>query len=299
MCIKNKCKDKECNNLLIKNQKYYCSKQCYNKNRIKYTGTERAKKLSLSISFYALNNREEIKQRGIKISNKKIKNSIIKLTKEEELKIKNILDLKYTNNHIFIAEQLNIQNKANKILQYVRKHNYKGTFISKNIQKLNAEQFKKFCIEYTSVEWDNICKKYKLSKKELISAGIKLKLGNYIYKKINIGETQIEKIIRLILENNNIEYKQNGYINNLRWRYDFLLKNKKIIEIDGDYWHANPKFYPDINKLTKVQLKNIINDKNKDKWYKENNYQILRIWGNDIITDINNVTNKILKYATN
>ena len=53
-----------------------------------------------------------------------------------------------------------------------------------------------------------------------------------------------------------------------------------VIEIMGDYWHANPKFYK--NELTLTQIKNIERDKRKIEYLKKHNISILILWEHDI-----------------
>ena len=65
--------------------------------------------------------------------------------------------------------------------------------------------------------------------------------------------------------------------------YDFYLSDYNIlIEADGDYWHANPTKYSDIELLTEIQKINIDNDKFKNNLAIENGYNLIRFWENDI-----------------
>lgn len=72
--------------------------------------------------------------------------------------------------------------------------------------------------------------------------------------------------------------------------YDFVLeKERLIIEVNGDYWHANPNIYkPDDiihypnNNL--VKAKEIWeNDKNKKELAIDSNYRIIYIWESEMI----------------
>lgn len=63
-----------------------------------------------------------------------------------------------------------------------------------------------------------------------------------------------------------------------------------FIEVDGDYWHANPEKYED-SKLNKTQKWSKKVDEFKDIWALKHGIPIIRIWE----TDINNNKKKIQK----
>jgi len=58
-------------------------------------------------------------------------------------------------------------------------------------------------------------------------------------------------------------------------------KNKIVVECDGDYFHCNPKFYPNGPETT-TQRRNFGRDKAKNKYLKKNGWKILRFWENEI-----------------
>lgn len=68
----------------------------------------------------------------------------------------------------------------------------------------------------------------------------------YALKQISEGKmhhsnTVIEKRIAAFLNEQNIPFKhqyQLGY-----WSFDFFIPGKTLIEVDGDYWHANPEIF--------------------------------------------------------
>jgi very-short-patch-repair endonuclease len=93
----------------------------------------------------------------------------------------------------------------------------------------------------------------------------------------NLEKTFINKFIKPL----NIKY-QRFFHNEHRKIYDLYLPEYKIlIEIDGDFWHCNPKKYPNgpINEYQQVCIEN---DIFKNKWALENGYKLLRFWENDI-----------------
>lgn len=94
-------------------------------------------------------------------------------------------------------------------------------------------------------------------------------------------DTIPEKIVENLLIKLNIDYIKKiniGYYN-----CDFVVGNK-IIEVQGDYWHANPKIYRNYDN---IQLKNIKRDKRKLKFLQGNEYNILYLWEYDLKNNIN------------
>ena len=57
-----------------------------------------------------------------------------------------------------------------------------------------------------------------------------------------------------------------------------------IIEVMGDYWHANPNIYNDLGrKLNRVQRRTILKDKQKKSYIKRTErISILYLWESDI-----------------
>lgn len=64
--------------------------------------------------------------------------------------------------------------------------------------------------------------------------------------------------------------------------YDFYIPSKNmVVEVDGDYWHANPLIYEG-KELNKIQLKNVRNDKKKDSLAIGYGFLIERVWEHDL-----------------
>ena len=117
--------------------------------------------------------------------------------------------------------------------------------------------------------------------------------------------SKLNKKVFSILESNNINFsiefklkKEKGY-----YAYDILLENSnKIIEIYGDYWHGNPRIYKDNDIILKGSSKEILvkdkwkNDKEKELFAINKNYQILIIWEYDLKNNKENCIKKILNY---
>ncbi len=104
-----------------------------------------------------------------------------------------------------------------------------------------------------------------------------------LYHLLNIGSiSNIEKRIGEILYELNIPYStQFQYLNKF---YDYKINNTKIvIEVNGDYWHANPNKYKsdDIIKFPGkvIKAKDIwIKDKKKNENLQKIGYKLIVIW---------------------
>ncbi|MEW9049661.1 MAG: DUF559 domain-containing protein [Neobacillus sp.] len=94
-------------------------------------------------------------------------------------------------------------------------------------------------------------------------------------------KTKIEKIMEGYLQEIDADYQYSFVLE--KRQYDFLVKSHNlIIECDGDYWHANPKFYP---SPADWQIERIEIDKLKNEIARSNGYQIVRFWEDDILNN--------------
>jgi very-short-patch-repair endonuclease len=102
-------------------------------------------------------------------------------------------------------------------------------------------------------------------------------------------KTSIERIVEEFLQKEEITYKYSFILE--KRQFDFLLvEHDLIIECDGDYWHANPKFYP---LPEHWQVKRINIDKEKNEIAIRNGYRIVRFWEDEIMNNFNKVKSVI------
>jgi G:T-mismatch repair DNA endonuclease (very short patch repair protein) len=94
--------------------------------------------------------------------------------------------------------------------------------------------------------------------------------------------SSLEIRIQTILNSLCIEYTANGFLYQYNW--DLIFKNKKIIEIQGDFWHANPKFYKESDiLLSGLYAKDVWEkDERKRKKAESNGYEVYYLWENDL-----------------
>ena len=106
-----------------------------------------------------------------------------------------------------------------------------------------------------------------------------------ILKKGKVKRSKLEYKFEGLLESYNVNFIHSYYIESIHKIYDFYLPELNLlIEIDGDFWHCNPIKFP--APTCKTQEINLINDKFKNKWAKDNGYKLIRFWENDINNNI-------------
>jgi len=126
--------------------------------------------------------------------------------------------------------------------------------------------------------WENISDE-KL--KEVIKKASKTRESHCYY------HSSLEVRFCSILESLNISFTRQYHINKNRHPYDFhLCDSKIIIEINGNFWHANPLYYQgnDIIKYPggKKAAKEVWErDKKFIDWAEKNGYRVIVIWEDD------------------
>ena len=70
-----------------------------------------------------------------------------------------------------------------------------------------------------------------------------------------------------------------------KFSIDIANPEKRIaIEVQGDYWHANPKFY---SKRNQTQGRNVGRDVIKRRLLEKNGWEVVVLWECDIILKMN------------
>ena len=148
-------------------------------------------------------------------------------------------------------------------------------------QKVRETCFKKYGV-YSILQLEEVQKKSRISLTNYFkSNGLFLKL------------TKPHKIIKEEMIKKNL---YNGFTSNYNERFYFIDEGneelKIAIEVDGDYWHSNPKIY-NKNNMNKMQIANFNHDKRKNTFLKNRNWLVLRFWESDIYDNLNKCMNKI------
>ena len=126
----------------------------------------------------------------------------------------------------------------------------------------------------------------------LLERSVKAIKHKYLSLKLPLkrSETTIEYFVKNFLISANIPFVFNTQLTkDFKYRPDFCISSKKvIIEVQGDYWHANPLLY-DEDDCTLSQIASKEKDAIKKEYYESLGYTVVYVWESDIKTDPQNV----------
>ena len=118
------------------------------------------------------------------------------------------------------------------------------------------------------------------------------------------GNTIPEKIVQIILSRHGIGFERQYPIEMPEGRWhpaDLLVGTRNVIEVNGDYWHANPKKYDPSEKI----IRNSTTMAASDKWEKDEEinrqmemrgYRILTVWEYELKNNLENEIRRILEF---
>ena len=221
---------------------------------------------------------KSIKKYGEKEGEKRWKNYISKMS-ESCKKIKTSKEMGYINSKKFYIDK------------YGEEEGEKKYSLWKKSQDHSSKEFmvKKYGIEEG-------LKKYK-------EAGLKKAIHSDTYHS-KISQLLFEDIKKIINDDANIKFSDNGgelrlydKKENKPYYYDFSYKNK-IIEYNGDFWHANPKIYKDDYLFKDGSSASDVweRDKKKIDFAKKSGYDVFIVWDNDYKKDKINILEKCLNF---
>jgi very-short-patch-repair endonuclease len=130
---------------------------------------------------------------------------------------------------------------------------------------------------------------------------------DYINKRRRAGQIAAEKSIKYKI--NKLETKiQNKLVElGLDFEYSVIIgyrqfdfgsrEHRILLEVNGDYWHGNPKLYKK-SDLNNIQINNKKKDKEKKKFAQKHNMKLYYIWEQDVknnnFTVLEDIKNEIL-----
>ena len=122
--------------------------------------------------------------------------------------------------------------------------------------------------------------KHSKESKEKMRQATMLRIHNGEFKQT---KTKPHKEMYSILVKLNIDFREEEIVHS--WAFDFYLpKYNTYIEVDGDYFHSNPKLYPN-GPITKTQKINAYRDNKKNEFCIVNNLKLIRFWESDILNN--------------
>lgn len=98
----------------------------------------------------------------------------------------------------------------------------------------------------------------------------------------NFGTSKLEQdFAKDFLDKLNVEYEWQFEAKEIGRYYDFRIKDGPIIEINGGYWHGDPRIY-ESKDLNGIQKKTQRVDEHKKKWALMHGIPIYYFWEKDI-----------------
>jgi len=149
---------------------------------------------------------------------------------------------------------------------------------------------------------NEICKRLDIKRKLFASLSTKLQIAHdfkydWTRKKPGCdGQSQPEKQTCKILDEIGVAYTKEYHLGN--FYFDIHINDTSLlIEVQGDYWHANPLVYQDRQKLNSVQKSNLRRDNYKRIFAKQNGFYTLYIWENDLKNNADIVKETLKTYT--
>lgn len=130
--------------------------------------------------------------------------------------------------------------------------------------------------------------KYKFQSKQKKETEIKKN------EKVKIGTSKLEDLFaKNFLDKLGVKYIRQFKAESIGRYFDFrIIPNGPIIEINGGYWHGDPRLYEE-KDLNKIQIKTQRIDEYKRKWALIHCIPIYYFWEYDIHNNPNKVMNEL------
>jgi hypothetical protein len=282
----------------VSQKRKYCSRECYDKpGRAKRTDDQKIKIQGITKAYYDKASEEEKRKRWDKISKSKTKT----LTDDEQQKILNVLSWGYVTDIRAIIHHAKIKDKGIRPVTAFLKEKgfYKNSnvkYIPLSFQMWDIKKFLVFKQDSEKMDHRAMEKKYKMGEKRFKNICDKLKIRWGKIETPEYTETWPERKVEMVLQDLKIVYTKQTYFLDHRYRADFILQGSKVLEVNGDYWHANPDVY-NYDNLSAIQMKNVVRDLKRRADCKQHNIPLLEVWERDIRLDIEQVKQKIQEYA--
>jgi very-short-patch-repair endonuclease len=117
--------------------------------------------------------------------------------------------------------------------------------------------------------------------RKLRSENAKKNIGKLLRNRVKYSK--LNEFLRLKMKEEGLEPEKEYFIGYYYADFCFV-ENKVVVEVDGDWWHANPEFMKERNlvELHPIQKKMIQLDKVKNSYLKNHGWKVLRFWERDI-----------------
>ena len=273
-----------CQNYCKTTQNRYCSIECAHKARIGIKRPEHALKMALKLKghFVSEETKNKIREKNTHI-----------LSNEEVQELTELFSLGYIRHYEAVKSHLSFfisERVFNRYKKEICKNYNCLLFLNIEIQKWPKEKWFKLINELKTRVTTNVIREWNLSEKTILRI---LKFYN-LKRKCKppgyTGESKPERYVREFLEKENIQFEQEYNLG--KFYFDFKIQNK-FIEVQGDFWHCNPKIYD--KPIAKIQKDNLINDSFKLNFAQLMGFQVIYIWEYDLKHNRKNSLKELLE----
>jgi very-short-patch-repair endonuclease len=159
--------------------------------------------------------------------------------------------------------------------RFGRKNEWWATISKENRSKMLAPWR-----EASSAHWSSLSEEQKIA---IVQQRLATLEANAHLRPEPRWTSKLEDQISADLDQLGVEYKRQRFIG--RNSFDFAFKNRILLEVQGDYWHANPNVYsPDDwfpkQKMTAAQIWE--KDAMKKKYAEERGFTVIYLWESDV-----------------
>ena len=294
--------------------RFFCSKNCLDSYKRKYhIGTKKSLETRTKIAKSNSKPLTEVRKRNISLARRKPYD----LNPDDMIRLDMLLEKPYYSYRL-ISESLNL--KYNRVIQYSKSHTDSDIIKANTIRIVNKHRkARTIWNDIDALTWlaenvqkytrDEISKKYNIHLRGMTTDSDMLKYFGKTYKRASYsfhgGITSPEFEFKTFLDLNGINYEYNKMISVtdtvgkiIYYSVDFVINDNIYVEIQGDYWHGNPKIY-ERSSLNGVQRSNINRDSRKKAQLitLKSPIKYYQIWEHDINNDSDiykNYKNEIL-----
>ncbi|HAX81912.1 MAG TPA: hypothetical protein DCY40_05030 [Actinobacteria bacterium] len=111
--------------------------------------------------------------------------------------------------------------------------------------------------------------------------------------------SKIEDVVAKELSALGVDYQRQVGIRGAHGRFaacvDFLLAGSIVLEVNGTFWHADPRFYPDRERLAPAQLRTVERYARKIEMLRKAGLQLLEVWEADLRKSPQHAVREVLR----
>lgn len=109
----------------------------------------------------------------------------------------------------------------------------------------------------------------------------------------------IEDVVAKVLDRIGVAYRRQVGIRGSDGRYfacvDFMLGDRTVLEVNGTFWHADPRMYPDRSRLSPAQRRTVERYGVKVDRLRKSGFDVIEVWEADLAKDSEDAVANVLR----